>query len=150
MQFWRIRFVLWKLMAVVASVAFLTASGVAFSAEPSTDANFFTGWATLYGAPLILIFARGVPFVRAAKIFGTIVVCGLPMVGLFGFVHLFLSLLILLLVGWIALMAIALFPSTLGNIVDTMFAPPPITVSNPELPPLVYNPNLARMPERDE
>jgi hypothetical protein len=144
MQLWRIRVVLWQLMAFVASVACLTASGVAFAAAPITATNVLTGWAALYGAPLILIFARGVPLVRAARIFGTIVLCGLPIVGFFGFFHLLIGLLILLLVGWIALMAVALFPSTLGKLVDTMDAPPPITVSDPELPPLVYDPNWAR------
>jgi hypothetical protein len=144
MQLWRIRFVLWQVMAFVASVACLTASGIAFAAEPITATNVITAWAALYGAPLILIFARGVPLARAARIFGTIVLCGLPLVGFFGFIHLLFAPLVLLVVGWIALMAVALFPGTLGKLVDTMYAPPLITVSDPELPPLVYDPNWAR------
>ena len=47
----RIRFVLWQLMAMVASVACLVASGVAFAAERVIAANVLTGWAVLYGAP---------------------------------------------------------------------------------------------------
>ncbi len=46
-------------------------------------------------------------------------------------------------VGWTALMAVALVPGTLAKLVDTMYAPPPITVSRPELPPLVYDPTWA-------
>ena len=110
-------------MAMVASVACLVASGVAFAAERVIAANVLTGWAVLYGAPLILIFARGVPLGRAARIFGTIVLCGLPVVGFLGFFNLLIAPLVALLIGWIALMAVALFPSTLGELVDTMYAP---------------------------
>ena len=42
---------------------------------------------TLYAAPLILIAARGVSLGRAAKIAGTIILCGLPVVGLFAFLN---------------------------------------------------------------
>jgi hypothetical protein len=147
MQHSRIQFVLWQFMALVASVACLTASAVAFAAEPITAANVLTGCAALYSAPLILIFARRVPLVRAARIFGTIMLCGLPVVGFVGFFRLLIAPLVALLVGWIGLMAVALFPSTLGKLVHTMYAPPPITVSAPELPPLVYDPNWAR-PDR--
>ena len=50
MQLSRIRFLLWQLMAIVASVACLVASGVALAAEPITAANVLTGWTALYGA----------------------------------------------------------------------------------------------------
>jgi hypothetical protein len=54
MQLPPIRFPLWRLMVVIAAVACLTASPVAFSAEPAIAATVLTGWAALYGAPLIL------------------------------------------------------------------------------------------------
>jgi hypothetical protein len=145
MQLSRIRFVLWQLMAMIASVACLVASGVAFAAEPITAANVLTGWAALYGAPLFLIFARGVPLIRAAKIAWTIVLCGLPVVAFFSLLNLLTAPLVALLIGWIELMAVSLFPGALGRLVDKMYAPEPITFTESELPPLVYNPNWARL-----
>jgi len=128
------------LITVIAAVACLAASPVAFATEPSSAATVITGWATLYAAPLILIFARGVRVARAGKIAATIIVCGLPVVGFFAFFHLLIAPLVALLVGWIALMAVALFPSTLGKLVDEMYAAAPVRGGEPELPPLVYEP----------
>ncbi len=105
MQFSRIRFPLWRMMTVIAAVACFGAAPVAFATEPSSAATVITGWATLYAAPLILIFARGVRVGRAAKIAATIIVCGLPTVGLFAFFHLLIAPLVALLVGWLALMS---------------------------------------------
>jgi hypothetical protein len=135
MQFSRIRFPLWRMMTVIAAVACFAASPVAFATEPSSAATVITGWATLYAAPLILIFARAVRFGRAAKIAATIIVCGLPMVGFFAFFHLLMGLLVALLVGWLALMAVALFPSPMGKLVDEMYAAAPVLGGEPELPP---------------
>ena len=122
MQLWRFRFVLREVMAFIASVACLTASGVAFAAVPITATNVLTAWAALYGAPLTLIVARGVPLGRAAKIAGTIILCGVPVVGFFAFFPVLFAPLVALLVGWLALAAVALFPSPLGKLVDTMYA----------------------------
>ena len=135
MQFSRIRFPLWRMMTVIAAVACFAASPVAFATEPSSAATVITGWATLYAAPLILIFARGVRVGRAAKITATIIVCGLPMAGFFAFFHLLLGLLVGLVIVWIALMAVALFPDTLGKLVDEMYAAAPIRGGEPAAPP---------------
>lgn len=108
MQLLHIRFLLWRVMAVVASAACLSASAAALTAEPSSVANVVTGWAALYGAPLILIVARGVAPGRAARIAGTVVLSGLPAVGFLGFFNLLLARHAALLIGWIALVAVAL------------------------------------------
>jgi len=140
MQFWRVRFPLWRLMAVVASVACFAAALVTFSDTRNSGERVLFAWVTLYGAPLILIVARGVPLGRAAKIAGTIILCGLPVVGFFAFFNLLMGPLVGLMIVWIALMAVALLYRTLGKLVDKMYAPPPIAVGEPELPPLVYDP----------
>ncbi len=93
---------------------------------------------------LTLIVARGVALARAAKIAGTIFLCGLPLVACVGFFNLLMGLLAALLILWIALLAVALFYNTLGKLVDKMYAPPPIRVGEPELPPLVYDRDWAR------
>jgi hypothetical protein len=148
MQIARIQFSVWRLMTVIAAVACFAASLVEFTTLPSSAAPVNTAWATLYGTPLILIFARGVRMGRLAKLVATTFVCGLPIVGFVALVHLPSAPLVALLVGWAALMAVALFPGTLGKLVDAMFAPAPVTVSDPELPPLRYDPNWARTLER--
>ncbi len=125
---------------MVASVACLAAALVAFSDMRNPAERVGFGWATLFGAPLILIVARGVPLGRAAKIAGTIVLCGLPVVGFFAFFNLLMGMLVALMIGWIALLAVALFGDTLGKLVDEMYAPAPIRAGEPELPPLVYDP----------
>jgi hypothetical protein len=140
MQFSRIQFPLWRMMTVIAALACFAASPVAFATEPSSAATVITGWATLYAAPLILIFARGVRVGRVARIAATIIVCGLPMVIFFAFFHWLIATLVALLVGWLALMAVALFPGSLGKLVDEMYAAAPVRGGEPELPPLVYDP----------
>jgi len=127
-------------MAVVASVACFAAALVTFSDTHDSAERVLFAWVTLYGAPLILIVARGVPLGRAAKIAGTIILCGLPVVGFFAFFNLLVGPLVGLLICWIALMAVALLHDTLGKLVHKMYAPPPIAVGEPELPPLVYDP----------
>ncbi len=140
----RIRLAFWRLMAVVASIACVAAAVAAFSDMRNPGERAGIGWVALYGAPLILIVARGVPLGRAAKIAGTIVLCGLPVVGFFAFFNLLMSPLVALAIGWIALMSVALFCDNLGKLVDTMYAPSPIAVGEPELPPLIYNPDWAQ------
>jgi hypothetical protein len=106
------------MMTVIAAVACFAASPVAFAAKLSSAETVITGWVTLYAAPLMLILARGVRIGMAAKIAATIMVCGLPTVGFFAFFSLQFAVLVALLVGWIALMAVALFPGPLGKLVD--------------------------------
>ncbi len=144
MQLYRVRLPLWRLMVVVAGVACFAAALVTFSDTRASGERVLFAWVTLYGAPLILIVARGVALGRAAKIAGTIVLCGLPVVGFFGFFNLLMGLLAAIVILWIALLAVALFYNTLGKLVDKMYAPPPIRVGEPELPPLVYDRDWAR------
>ena len=144
MQLSRVGFPLWRLMVVVAGVACFAAAIVAFSDTRASGERVLFAWVTLYGAPLILIVARGVGLGRAAKIAGTIVLCGLPVVGFFGFFNLLVGLLAAIVILWIALLAVALFYNTLGKLVDKMYAPPPIRLGEPELPSLVYDRDLAR------
>jgi hypothetical protein len=151
MQLPRVRFAIWRSMFVIASVACFAAALFTFSDTRESGERVLFASVTLYGAPLALIVARGISLGRVAKIGGTIIVCGLPMVGFFAFFHPLVGLLVFVLVGWIALMAVALFPGTLGKLFDAMYAPLPITVGDPELPPLVYDPNWARpIKNRDE
>ena len=144
MKLFRVRFPLWRLMVVVAGVACFAAALVTFSDTRSSGERVLFAWVTLYGAPLILIVGRGVALGRAAKIAGMIVLCGLPVVGCFGFFNLLMGMLAALVILWIALMAVALFYNTLGKLVDKMYAPVPIPVGEPELPRLVYDRDFAR------
>lgn len=144
MQLAHLQFPLWRLMAVVASFACLAAALAAWSAEPVTPGSVLGGLAAFYGAPLVLIAARRVSLYRAAKIAGTIILCGLPVFGFFGLVMWPMAVLVAPLVGWFSLVAVAFFYDTLGRLVDKMFAGPPITVGEPELPPIVYDPNWAQ------
>jgi hypothetical protein len=114
-------------------------------AKPNTASTVLIGWATFYGAPVMLILARGVPLRRAMKIAGKIFVCGLPVAGAYGLLSLLMSGLLglaggftlaALLIGWIALLGVALFYGQLGIVVDKMKAPAPIQVGEPELPAL--------------
>ncbi len=144
MQHSRVRFPLWRLMVAVASVAcFAAAIVIILDARASGECLLFA-WVTLYVAPLALMVARGVALGRAAKIAGTIVLCGLPLVACVGFFNLLMGPLAALVILWIALLAVALFYNTLGNLIDKMYAPPPIRVGEPELPPLVYDRDWAR------
>ena len=143
MQLSRVRFPLWRLMVVVASVVwFAAAIVIILDARASGERVLFALATLLYGAPLALIVARGVALGRAAKIAGTIVLCGLPLVACVGFFNLLMAPLAALLILWIALLAVALFYNTLGKLVDKMYAPPPIRVGEPELPSLVYDRGL--------
>ena len=93
MQLTRVRFPLWRLIAVLAGVACFAAALVAFSGTRASGERVLFALVTLYGAPLILIVARRIPLRRAAKIAGTIVLCGLPVVGCFAFFNLLMGVL---------------------------------------------------------
>ena len=109
-----VRFPIWRLMAIVAVVACLIGAVLAFSDEPNSAGNVLTGWGALYGVPIILILARGIPLDRAAKIVGRIVAFGLPVAGLYGLLGFAMSgyvgllggfMLAALMIGWGALTA---------------------------------------------
>ena len=116
MQLSRIRFVLWQLMAMVASVACLVASGVAFAAEPITAANVLTGWAALY-----LLCASDPDLRQGSRTYQS----GQDRLGdrpvrsasrrILWLFRLTSPWLVALLIGWIALVAVALFPSCAGK-----------------------------------
>jgi hypothetical protein len=67
MQFSRVQFSLWRLMAVVAGVACFAAALVAFSEEHASGERILFAWLSLYGAPLILIVARRVSLGRLPR-----------------------------------------------------------------------------------
>jgi hypothetical protein len=113
----RVRFPIWRLMAVVAIVACPFGAAAAFSVEPNTAGNVLAGWAALYGVPAMLILARGIPLARAAKIVGRVVALGLPVAGLYGMLCFAMSgyvgllgrfILAALVIGWVALLIAAL------------------------------------------
>jgi hypothetical protein len=80
----RLRFPIWRLMAVVAAVACAIGAARAFSVVPNTALSVLTGWGALYGVPVMLILARGIPLGRAAKTAGRIFLFSLPGAGLSG------------------------------------------------------------------
>jgi hypothetical protein len=80
----RVRFPIWRLMAVVAAVACAIGAARAFSVEPNTAGNVLVGWAAVYCVPATLILARGIALGRAAKIAGRIFLFSLPGAGLSG------------------------------------------------------------------
>jgi len=139
MQLSRVQFPLWRMMAVIASIACLISALVVFSDIRNFGENVLVAWAALYSVPLILMVTRGVAVGRAAKIGGMIFLCGLPMMGLIAFFNVPAGVLAALLLGWLALIAVALFYGSMGKLFDKMRAPAKISVAEPELPPLLYD-----------
>jgi hypothetical protein len=118
-----LRFTLWRLMVVVALVACAIGAGVAFSSDHNTATNVLTGWAALYGVPVLVIVARGVPAGKVVKIAGRIVVFGVPVAGLFGLLCFAMSgyvgliggfTLAALVIGWVAFLGVGLFCEVSG------------------------------------
>ena len=113
----RVRFPIWRWMAIVAMVACSAGAVLALSAESHTAGHIFTGWGALYGAPAMLILARGISLATAAKIVGRTVAYGLPLAGLYGMICFAMSgyvglfggfMLAALIIGWVALLTAAL------------------------------------------
>ncbi len=114
----RIRFSLWRLMVVIAIVGCAIGAGVAFSSDPSTATNMITGWAALYGVPVLVIVARGVPAGKVVKIVGKVGLIGVPLAGLFGLLCFGMSgyvgliggfTLAALVIGWWTLLGVGVF-----------------------------------------
>ena len=144
MQLPRVRFPLWRLMAIVASIACFAAGLVTYPDDRGSSEQLLFAFATLFAAPLILIVARGATLGRAAKIAGTIILCGLPIAGLLACLDWRMGFVASLMIVWLALMAVALLYETLGKLVDKMYAPSPKAVAEPELTPLVYDPRCVQ------
>jgi hypothetical protein len=103
-------------MIAVVLVACMLGAAVAFASEPSTAASVLSGWAALYGIPSALIFGRNVPFGRALKTSGRLILLGSPIACLFGLLSFAMSgyvglvggfALMMLMIGWGALLAAA-------------------------------------------
>jgi hypothetical protein len=139
-----VRLPIWRLLAVAASVALLAGAAVAFPSFRDWDYWGLFAWAVLYGEGLLLIGARGVAPGKAAKIAATIVVCGLSVIVFVTFFNPPMGVLVALVIGWLALLAVAFFKDSLGRVVDRMYDRGPIMIGEPELPPLVYDPNWSR------
>jgi hypothetical protein len=113
-------------MIAVVVVACALGATVAFAARPPTAEGVLTGWAALYGIPSVLIVGRGIPLKRVVMDWGKIIFQPLPIAYLIGLLFFIMSGnvgpaavfgLIMLVVGWGALLAAAL--SGDGNLCES-------------------------------
>jgi len=97
-------------------VACALGAAVAFAREPCTAGSALAGWVALYGIPSVLILGKKVPFRKALKSSGRLILIGAPVACLYGLLSFAMSGYVglvggfasmMLMIGWGSLLAAA-------------------------------------------